>query len=71
MFVQVGRLAETFAALEAGVRFLPGVNSDVFLTVSQSEESLTADSTSVFPGSFYHQDVVFRQGFLTLGENVC
>lgn len=66
MFVQMGRLTEAFATLEAGVGLFSCVDSDVFLTVSQVQEGLTADPAGVFPCPLHYQDVVLRHGLLTL-----
>lgn len=71
MLVEVGRLAEALATLEAGVGLLPGVDPDVLLAVGQSEEGLAADLTGILARPLYHQDVVLRQCLLTLGQDVC
>lgn len=70
VLVQVGRLAEALAALEAGVGFLSRVHADVFLAVGQREEGLAADFAGVFASALHHQDVVLRQRLLALGQDV-
>lgn len=58
VFVQVAGLAEPLAALEAGVGLFPRVNSDVLLTVCQSQEGLTADFAGILSSPLYNQDIV-------------
>lgn len=70
MLVQVGGLAEALSTLKTCVGFLPCVDTNVFLAVSQGEEGFAADFTGVFPSSLDHQDVVLRQGLLALGQDV-
>lgn len=70
MLVEVGRLAEALAALEAGVGLLARVHPDVLLAVGQGEEGLAADLAGVLARPLHHQDVVLRQRLLALGQDV-
>lgn len=70
MLIEVGGLAEALATLETRIGLLPCVNADVLLAVSQSEEGFAADFAGVLAGSLHHQDVVFRQRLLALGQDV-
>lgn len=58
VFVQMAGLAEPLAALEAGVRLFPRVDSDVFLAVCQSQEGFTADFAGILSSSLHNQDIV-------------
>lgn len=70
MLVEVGRLAEALAALEAGIGLLPRVDPDVLLAVGQGEEGLAADFAGILARPLHHQDVVLRQRLLALGQDV-
>lgn len=66
----MGRLAEAFAALRAGIRLFSRVDANVLLAVGQVHEGLAADLAGVLLLPFHQQHVVLSSCLLALGQNV-
>jgi hypothetical protein len=58
VFIQVAGLTEPLAALKAGIRLFPCVDTYVLFAICQSQEGFAADFAGILSSSLYNQDIV-------------